>query len=63
MASNVGMKLKNKLLELYNDREFAMGVLVNAKTEENWGKLLDILEKEKFDTDRISLIALALGEK
>ena len=63
MSESVGIKLKNKLLELYNDREFAIGVMTNAKTEENWKTLLDIIENEKgIDSDRLSLISLALGE-
>ncbi|MDD6435315.1 MAG: ribonuclease HI [Clostridiales bacterium] len=62
MASEVGKKLKEKLIELYNDKEYALGVMVNSKTEENWKLLLDVIEKEDFDSDRIALIALALGE-
>ena len=29
MASEVGKKLKEKLIELYNDKEYALGVMVN----------------------------------
>lgn len=62
MSATVGVKLKNKLLELYNNVQYAKGVMTNAG-EEHWGTLLDILEKEEdLTTDRVALIALALGE-
>lgn len=62
MTNEIGVKLKNKLLSIYNDREFALGAMTNAKVE-HWKELLEILETEELDVDRISLVALALGEK
>ena len=62
MTNEIGIKLKNKLLSIYNDSEFALGAMTNAKVE-HWEELLEILETEELDVDRISLVALALGEK
>ena len=62
MSATTGEKLKNKLLSLYDNVEYAKGVMTNAK-QENWKTLLEILEEEKdLTSDRVALIALALGE-
>lgn len=62
MANDVGEKLKRKLLSIRNDKDFAMGAMVSAG-EDQWETLLDILVAEEgLSSDRISLIAIALGE-
>jgi len=56
-------ELVNKLLDIYDSKDFVIGVLTNAKTEENWDLVLRFIDTEKdIDSDRVSLFALALGE-
>lgn len=57
----IGLKLKRKLELICNNHDFTLGIMVNAK-EEHWCELLEIITTEELDADRISLIALALGE-
>lgn len=62
--SEIGVKLRDKLLEFADDRSFAIGVMSNAKTEENWQIILDVMESEKDITKaRLLLFSLSLGEQ
>jgi len=62
MKKDMGIRLRDKLLSIYNDKDFAMGAMVSAG-EKQWSTLLDMIETEEgLTSDRISLIAIALGE-
>ncbi len=51
-----------KLLSINSNSAYAMGVMTNAG-EKHWEVLLEILKEEKeLSSDRVALLALALGE-
>lgn len=60
---SIGEELKKRLLNIYNNKEFAMGIMTNSKSEKNWKIIIEIIDAdENIDPDKLSLVALALGE-
>ena len=62
--SEIREKLRNELYKKKDDIEFVNGVIIFAKTEENWQVLLDIMEEHpEATTSQLILIDLGLGRE
>lgn len=65
--SEIGKDLKDELILIGGER-FYLGVMANAKTEENWMEILRFIEYAKNNNedvlpDTISLLALSMKMK
>ena len=62
-VDDITLKLRDKLLEINNDIDFAKDVLTNAKTEKSRRDILELIEEHPDITPkRLLLISVALGQ-
>lgn len=60
---SVKRQLFDKLKEFYPDRDFVLGVISNAQTEENYQRIIDFMDKgEGVTVDSILALSLLLDD-
>lgn len=61
--SKTGQELVNILTEIWNDKEFILGCLVDLPTDEQKQKLIDFIKEEnETDSDVVTLAALDISD-
>ncbi len=59
----IGKKLVKLLTNIWNDKEFILGCLVDLKTDEQKQKLIDLIEIDGIDdSDTITLASLDIAD-
>lgn len=62
--SKVSQTLKDKLQTFYNDRNFIVGVMSNAKDEEDRKVIIDFMDNgDEVTVENIILLSLELGNE
>ena len=62
--SETSLKLIERLEELWDDREFVIGIMSMAKTEEERAVVLDYIENGRdVSTDTVSVLAVHLSNQ
>lgn len=62
--SEVSQTLKEKLQDFYNDRDFVVGVMSNAKHEEDRKTIIDFMDYgDEVTVENIILLSLELGNE
>ena len=61
--SKVSQTLKDKLQSFYDDRDFIVGVMSNAKCEEDRKTIIDFMDNDEVTVEDIILLSLELGDR
>lgn len=62
--SETSLKLIKRLEELWDDKEFVIGTMSDAHTEEDRVALLDFIEQgENVNIETVSVLAIRLGNR
>ena len=61
--SAVSQTFKDKLQSFYDDRDFIVGVMSNAKHEEDRKTIIDFMDNNEVTVEDIILLSLELGNE
>ncbi len=61
MLTSIKKELIDKLIDIWDNKDFIVGVICNAETDDNFKKVLSFIENESKDPSDILAFALATG--
>ncbi len=62
LTSEISKELYNKLINIWDDNNFILGVMSRTETDEQKQKMIEIINSGLTDTDEILLNAMAIEE-